>query len=326
MCGTQRYEIEVTNSTSTWVFYKRYSEIHTLHGKLKGAKLPLPALPGKKTLGKKKTAFVEKRRVGLEGYLQGLLRVVGIQSNTDFRAFIELDDKSPETDVRPNAKASWVALFKSMMSAADEAAALITRLRQTLADGGATERIESNLAVRLNRLGEGLSELDVSLSSDTLNITGKEKLRRGDLLRGLAHRRDELVLDRDRALGKGSSMRAPPPSSSAAAALMGGAAASGGGRERPRSSRWGVQGESEDTVDLNNRELLSLQEKIMENQDEGLDALSQVMDRQLRIGTAIGQELDHHNQLLQNLDDHVAVTQAAIDTENKKVIKLHRRI
>merc|ERR1711991_771252 len=110
------------------------------------------------------TAFVEKRRVGLEGYLQGLLRVVGIQSNADFRAFIELDTKSPDTEVRPNAKASWVALYKGMMSAADEAAALIVNLRQALADGEATERIESNLAVRLNRLGEGISELDISLS------------------------------------------------------------------------------------------------------------------------------------------------------------------
>ena len=68
-------------------------------------------------------------------------------------------------------------------------------------------------------------------------------------------------------------------------------------------------------------ELLMLQRQIIAAQDAGLEELSKTLERQIKIGRLIGEELDRQNELLDTLVTHVDATQdrltdAQIDMDN----------
>ena len=286
--------------------------------------MTVPAFPGKKLgFGNKSDGFVAKRRAGLEAYLVGLLRVVGIRSNAAFRAAMELDSKSPDTVVTANAKESWLALYRALVGGCDEMASLLGQMRTASAKGQDTERLNTNLRVRINRLAEGIATLRTELDSGNLSITGREAMRRKDLLSQLTIRKAEMIEELQSVRASAGVGGAPPTSGAAGrSALFAGASSS----RKPPPTKWGVAGETEETVDLDNRDLINLQKKIMENQDQGLDQLSDIMARQIQLANAIGQEVDHQNLMLDHLNDHVESTQASIDRENKNIIKLKRKI
>ena len=76
---------------------------------------------------------------------------------------------------------------------------------------------------------------------------------------------------------------------------------------------------SDDMTDATNEELLMLQRQIMSAQDDGLRELSDTLDRQIRIGRLIGDELDKQNEVLANLVQHVDETQERINDASEGV-------
>jgi len=68
-----------------------------------------------------------------------------------------------------------------------------------------------------------------------------------------------------------------------------------------------------------NQQLMELQNELIKEQDKGLDALLQVIQRQKRLAVEIGDELSLHNRLLEDLDQHVDHTQGKLDKVNKHV-------
>ncbi|KAF9565949.1 Intermediate filament protein [Mortierella alpina] len=95
------YEIQVFqldqdgSCASGWVIARRYSEFFALHQQLK-EKFPSIVrqyeLPGKRGFLKLQKSFVENRRIGLERYLQSLIRHAEICQSQELRAFLSKEN------------------------------------------------------------------------------------------------------------------------------------------------------------------------------------------------------------------------------------------
>uniref|UniRef100_A0A182P0Z9 t-SNARE coiled-coil homology domain-containing protein n=1 Tax=Anopheles epiroticus TaxID=199890 RepID=A0A182P0Z9_9DIPT len=66
-------------------------------------------------------------------------------------------------------------------------------------------------------------------------------------------------------------------------------------------------------------ELRSQQTRILEDQNEGLEALSQVIARQKELATRIGGEVDRHNDILDDLAQTMETTDGRINRETRQI-------
>ncbi|KAF9968085.1 Intermediate filament protein [Mortierella alpina] len=117
------YEIQVFqldqdgSCASGWVIARRYSEFFALHQQLK-EKFPSIVrqyeLPGKRGFLKLQKSFVENRRIGLERYLQSLIRHAEICQSQELRAFL-----SKENVALPQFTASTPAVMPYSFFASD---------------------------------------------------------------------------------------------------------------------------------------------------------------------------------------------------------------
>ncbi|RNA01320.1 syntaxin-8 [Brachionus plicatilis] len=72
--------------------------------------------------------------------------------------------------------------------------------------------------------------------------------------------------------------------------------------------------ESEETVNFNSEQLSSQHDRIIQNQERGLETLSHVIQNQKRIATTIGGEVDRQNDLIDSMGDKM-------DNLNERLIK-----
>ncbi|ETN64271.1 syntaxin-8 [Anopheles darlingi] len=66
-------------------------------------------------------------------------------------------------------------------------------------------------------------------------------------------------------------------------------------------------------------DLRAQQTRILEDQNEGLDALSKVIARQKQLATRIGGEVDLHNEILDDLADTIETTHSGTDRETRQI-------
>lgn len=66
-------------------------------------------------------------------------------------------------------------------------------------------------------------------------------------------------------------------------------------------------------------DLRAQQTRILEDQNEGLDALSKVISRQKELATRIGGEVDRHNDILDDLATTMETTDARLDRETRQI-------
>lgn len=90
------YKISLKIEGCKWELKKRFSDFHDLNECLKKVNGNLPALPGKTLFRIKSHEEIDKRREGLERYLQNLAERVDIYSSQIFVKFLELDSHKPE--------------------------------------------------------------------------------------------------------------------------------------------------------------------------------------------------------------------------------------
>ncbi|PWN54355.1 hypothetical protein IE53DRAFT_383049 [Violaceomyces palustris] len=123
--------------------------------------------------------------------------------------------------------------------------------------------------------------------------------------------------------GGGSSQRLPPGAYVAPRRTLGngGGGGTGSHQDANGTARPPAQ-EDHITRQLDDNGLLSLQEQAMKDQDEQLLGLAAILRRQRQMGLAINQELTEQNELLQQLDDEVGVTQSKMDGAEKKMRRL----
>jgi len=90
--GVTYYLIKVNVGDVTWTVQKRYKEFLELHKKLVNEHtVTKDILPGKKIIGNREPNFIEKRRVGLEIYLQTVLSFLQKSMPEELLEFLEFD-------------------------------------------------------------------------------------------------------------------------------------------------------------------------------------------------------------------------------------------
>ena len=139
-----------------------------------------------------------------------------------------------------------------------------------------------------------------------------ELLRRRDLLTNLCNERDHV---RDQ-LNKPTTDNSTSFAAERASLLK-----TPSSSTRSSRRKFGVQ-ETDETRPLNDKQVLQLQRDMMDQQDEALEALSTVIQRQKQIGLAINQELEYQNQMLGDLDDTLTRVQGNLKTGDKKLNRI----
>ncbi|XP_030542900.1 syntaxin-51-like [Rhodamnia argentea] len=79
------------------------------------------------------------------------------------------------------------------------------------------------------------------------------------------------------------------------------------------------------TVGLDNQGIVVLQRQIMREQDEGLEKLEETVVSTKHIALAVNEELDLHTRLIDNLDQHVDVTDSRLRRVQKNLAILNKR-
>ncbi|KAI5795561.1 hypothetical protein EDC01DRAFT_56059 [Geopyxis carbonaria] len=79
-----------------------------------------------------------------------------------------------------------------------------------------------------------------------------------------------------------------------------------------------------DTEEMNSHQVLQLHNRVMEEQDESLDRLSQSIRNQRELSIQIGDELESHVQLLDEVDDLVDRHQSRMHTAKRKLDNVAR--
>ncbi|KAI9471845.1 MAG: hypothetical protein EXX96DRAFT_581919 [Benjaminiella poitrasii] len=80
------------------------------------------------------------------------------------------------------------------------------------------------------------------------------------------------------------------------------------------------------TQDMENGQILQLQQRIMDDQDQDLDHLSDAIRRQRELGLLIGDELETHAQLIDETEEMVDRTDERLRQAKKKLDYVGRKM
>nr|XP_058903510.1 syntaxin-8 isoform X7 [Kogia breviceps] len=97
-----------------------------------------------------------------------------------------------------------------------------------------------------------------------------------------------------------------------------------GGAKRGVPNPWLFE-EPEETRGLGFDEIREQQQKIIQEQDAGLDALSSIISRQKQMGQEIGNELNEQNEIIDGLANLVENTDEKLRTETRRVNLVDRK-
>ncbi|XP_071778661.1 syntaxin-8 [Centroberyx gerrardi] len=202
----------------------------------------------------------------------------------------------------------WLQNYDATCRLAQEIAENIHERNRQQRTGGNPAKINMTLRASLQKLKQNIAQLRESLlrSSSTRRIMQSEADRRQNLV-------DDLVT-RDRQLNATFRGDITEPEPSRSTLMSGGGGASGGGAANP----WLIN-ESEETKGLSFGEIKQQQQRIIEVQDAGLDALAAVISRQKTMGQEIGNELEEQNEIIDDLAHLVDKTDDRIRNETRRV-------
>lgn len=212
----------------------------------------------------------------------------------------------------------WTSEFEAARAVADEVqASLAERNLKHGAGGPEASRITAAARRRLGTLGSALESLRTAVEGPTCaHLTENERNRRRDLVTALRSRREQMLqaLKRD-----------PSARSAARAGLLGssGGAADGLGTAAGPSGR-GL-GETDATAELSSGGLLAMQQGVMQQQDEELEALERSVVGTKHIALQINEEASLHNRLLDELDEGVEGTSSRLRAAQRRLQIVMRR-
>ncbi|XP_041625996.1 syntaxin-8 isoform X2 [Vulpes lagopus] len=205
----------------------------------------------------------------------------------------------------------WFSTYDSTCQIAQEIAEKIQQQNQYERNGENTIRLTVTIRTLLQNLKEKIALLkDLLLNAvSTHQITQLEGDRRQNLL-------DELVT-RERLLVASFKNEGAEPDLIRSSLMTGGA-------KRGVPNPWLFE-EPEETRGLGFDEIRQQQQKIIQEQDAGLDALSSIISRQKQMGKEIGNELDEQNEIIDDLANLVENTDGKLRTETRRVNMVDRK-
>ncbi|KAI1310237.1 hypothetical protein EDD11_003853 [Mortierella claussenii] len=193
---------------------------------------------------------------------------------------------------------------------ADSTLVTVFERNRCRANGLSSTSQDKTIEKNMPRLREGLQQLEAELSQAEQDgsIPSKDLASREDTLIKLQQQLEKLealLQDKDDA--------------DARAVLL------GLNQSSIKHSRSKIVRFSEHEVEvdnLNNGQMLQLHQRIMDDQDQNLDRLSEALGRQQEIGLMIGDELDTHMDMLDDTDHLVDRTENHLATARRQLTKV----
>ncbi|XP_041640749.1 syntaxin-8 [Cheilinus undulatus] len=201
----------------------------------------------------------------------------------------------------------WIQNYDATCRLAQEIAENIHERNRQQRTGGNPAKINMTLRASLQKLKQNIAQLKdgVLRASSSRHIMQSEADRRQNLVDDLVTREKHL-----NATFKGDTTEPEPSRSS----LM----AEGAGGSRGTANPWLIN-ETDETRGLSFGEIKQQQQRIIDAQDAGLDALAAVISRQKLMGQEIGNELDEQNEIIDDLAHLVDKTDDRIRNETRRV-------
>ncbi|CAK9163887.1 unnamed protein product [Ilex paraguariensis] len=196
---------------------------------------------------------------------------------------------------------SWIKEYNEALRLADDINGMISERSSLPGSGPEVQRHSSAIRRKITILGTRLDSLQSLLSKlhGKQPLTTKEMNRRNDILSNLRSKVNQMAAtlnmsnfaNRDNLLGPES-------------------------KEADAMSR---------TTGLDNYGIVGLQRQVMREQDEGLEKLEETVISTKHIALAVNEELDLHTRLIDNLDQHVDVTDSRLQRVQRKLAILNKR-
>ncbi|XP_052207550.1 syntaxin-52-like isoform X2 [Diospyros lotus] len=194
----------------------------------------------------------------------------------------------------------WTREYNEAVKLADDINSMISERSSLPASGPEAQRHASSIRRKITILGTRLDSLQSLLAKlpSKQPLTEKEMNRRKDMLANLKSKVNQMAstlnmpnfANRDSLLGPENKVDA--------------------------MSR---------TNGLDNYGVVGLQRQIMKEQDEGLEKLEETVISTKHIALAVNEELDLHTRLIDNLEQHVDVTDSRLQRVQKKLAILNKR-
>ncbi|KAF1881795.1 hypothetical protein Lal_00014546 [Lupinus albus] len=200
---------------------------------------------------------------------------------------------------RPMASSSdsWMKEYNEAVKLSDDINGMISERSSFPASGPETQRHASAIRRKITILGTRLDSLQ-SLLSKNPGKSEKEMNRRKDTLLNLRSKVNQMASTLNMSnFANRDSLLGPDIKSDA-------------------MSR---------TVGLDNSGLVGLQRQIMKEQDEGLEKLEETVISTKHIALAVNEELGLHTRLIDDLDEHVDVTDSRLRRVQKNLAVLNKR-
>eukprot|EP00877_Chromochloris_zofingiensis_P014326 jgi/Chrzof1/9147/Cz03g37190.t1 len=197
---------------------------------------------------------------------------------------------------------AWLKEYENCKDLTQEIVQIIQERNMNYPEGGPeASRMTAAARRKLGSLGTTLEQLFKWLdSADSSTLSEREKFRRRDQLHALKNRREQIQ----------QSIKRQQQSSDRELLLQGGSSSS---RALPGGK------ETDQTAELDNRGLLQLQEHVMKQQDQELESMEKAVISTKHIALTIGEEVDLHTRLLEDLDEDVDVTHSRLRAATKRV-------
>ncbi|KAL5735833.1 hypothetical protein ACOSP7_030293 [Xanthoceras sorbifolium] len=199
-----------------------------------------------------------------------------------------------------SASDSWMKEYNEAIKLADDINGMISE-RSSLPSGPETQRHASAIRRKITILGTRLDSLESLLSKlpGKQPMSEKEMNRRKDMLSNLRSKVNQMAstlnmssfANRDSLLG-------------------------------PEIKPADIMSR---TTGLDNHGLVGFQRQIMKDQDEGLEKLEETVISTKHIALAVNEELDLHTRLIDDLDQHVDVTDSRLRRVQKNLAMLNKR-
>lgn len=158
-------------------------------------------------------------------------------------------------------------------------------------------KLTNSIRAEMNKLNVNINSLAQSLDESSSSLTYLEKKRRTDIINQLRTNQkkfDQMLLDES-------------SSSSRDALLVDFEGASS------------IVSETNETLNVSSNQLLSQHDRIIADQDRGLETLSHIVRNQKRIATSIGNEVERQNEMIDSMGDKM-------ENMNERLIKSTRNI
>ncbi|KAL6199428.1 hypothetical protein ACLB2K_029212 [Fragaria x ananassa] len=195
---------------------------------------------------------------------------------------------------------SWMKEYNEAVKLADDISGMISERSSFPASGPDTQRHVSAIRRKITILGTRLDSLQSELSTlpGKQHITTKEMNRRKDMIANLKSKVSQMSSTLTSHSGNRDSLLGPEISKADAMGRTGG---------------------------LDNYGLVGLQRQVMKEQDEGLDRLEETVVSTKHIALAVNEELTLHTRLIDDLDEHVDVTDSRLRRVQKNLAALNKR-